>query len=285
MTSDKSHEQGNGTEWRALLDLRFARRDNETILAGRSHRGPLRVQKALYPEGSDLCHAVILHPPGGIAGGDRLEIRLAAEAGAKALITTPGAGKWYRSGGRQASQRVSARVASGGALEWLPQETIFFDGVDAGLSMEVKLSDDAVFLGIETLCLGRVAAGESFDHGQIRLRTTIERDGRLLWSERGLLEGGSPWLHAPAGLAGYPYCATLLAVSPAIDNSLLTSCRGQAVQEKTLNGMTLLPGGFLVARCLGHGVEPLREWFMKLWTVLRPALLGRQARVPRLWYT
>ncbi|MFH0997086.1 MAG: urease accessory protein UreD [Pseudomonadota bacterium] len=285
MTADDSHESGNGAEWRASLDLRFARRGNETILAGRSHRGPLRVQKALYPEGSDLCHAVILHPPGGIAGGDRLEITLAAEAGAKALITTPGAGKWYRSGGRPARQRVTVTVAPGGALEWLPQETIFFDGADAGLSMAVKLSNDAVFLGIETLCLGRLASDESFDHGQIRLRTTIERDDRLLWSERGRLEGGSAWLHAPAGLAGYPYCATLLAVSPEIDKSLLVSCREQALQEKTLNGMTLLPDGLLVARCLGSGLEPLREWFMKLWAVLRPALLDRQALMPRLWHT
>ena len=285
MMKDTIDVPGNGAEWRALLDLRFARRGSETILAGRSHRGPLRVQKALYPEGPDLCHAVILHPPGGIAGGDRLQISLAAEAGAKALVTTPGAGKWYRSGGRPAGQDVTLSVAPGGAMEWLPQETIFFDGVDAGLSMAVKLSGDAVFLGIETFCLGRLAAGESFDHGQIRLRTRIEHDGSLIWSERGLLEGGSAWLHAPAGLAGYPYCATLLAVSPEMDPLLLAACRRQAVQENTLNGMTLLPRGLLVARCLGHGQEPLREWFMKLWAVLRPALLGRDAIMPRLWHT
>lgn len=276
---------GNFTEWRASLDLRFARRENSTVLAGRSHYGPLRVQKALYPEGPDICHTVILHPPGGIAGGDRLEIHLAAEEGARALITTPGASKWYRSAGHPAGQHVTLQVASGGAIEWLPQEIIFFDGVDAALDMNVQLSNDAVFLGIETFCLGRLAAGESFSHGRIRFRTTIERDGRPLWSERACLDGGSPWLHAPAGLAGYPYSATLLAASIQIDHLLLANCRRHGVQEGTLNGMTLLPGGLLVARCLGVQLEPLREWFVKIWTVLRPALLGRPALMPRLWHT
>jgi urease accessory protein len=239
----------------------------------------------LYPEGRDLCHAVVLHPPGGIAGGDLLRLNITAEVGAQVLITTPGAGKWYRSGGRPARQQVNIAVAAGGAVEWLPQETIFFDGADATLATHVELDSGATFLGLETLCLGRVAAGESFRQGRIGLRTRIERGGIPLWSERGLLTGGSPWLHAAAGLAGHPFCATLLAVGPDLDKAVLASCRGCTMPPGTHCGVTMLPGGVLVARCLGHDAEPVREWFLGLWAVLRPALLHRPAVTPRLWNT
>jgi hypothetical protein len=114
--------------------LASSRRDDSTILARREHRGPLRVQKALYPEGPGVCHAIVLHPPAGIAGGDQLEIRVEADAGAHALLTTPGAGKWYRSSGAQSSQRIHIKVGAGATAEWLPQESILFSGA---------LADDA----------------------------------------------------------------------------------------------------------------------------------------------
>jgi hypothetical protein len=117
--------------WQARLTLGFERRGERTLLAHCEHHGPLRVQKALYPEGPAVCQAIVLHPPGGIAGGDRLEIVLAAGPGAHAQLTTPGAGKWYRSGGRRARQSLHVRVDEQAIVEWLPQETIVFDGAEA----------------------------------------------------------------------------------------------------------------------------------------------------------
>ena len=76
--------------WRAELALDYRLQDGRTVLA-RRHRGPLQVQKALYPEGQGLCHTLLIHPPGGIAGGDSLSIDVAVQSGAQALITTPGA--------------------------------------------------------------------------------------------------------------------------------------------------------------------------------------------------
>ena len=148
--------------WKAELALRFERADDRTVLAARRHDGPLVVQKPLYPEGGAVCHAIVIHPPAGIAGGDELALEARAGAGAHALLTTPGAGKWYRSAGPWARQRLDFEVGPGALLEWLPQETIVFDGALASLASEVRLEGDARYLGWEILCLGRTGSGERF---------------------------------------------------------------------------------------------------------------------------
>src|SRR5512134_1313349 len=184
--------------WKAELELGFARRAGRTVLAERRHDGPLVVQKPLYPEGGEVCHAIVVHPPAGIAGGDELQLAARAGEGAHALLTTPGAGKWYRSAGPWAAQRLRFEVA--GALEWLPQETIVFDGVLARLETEVHLRGEARYLGWEILCLGRTGSGETFGRGELRLSTRLYRDGKLLWLERGRLAVGGALLDSPTGL-------------------------------------------------------------------------------------
>ena len=131
------------TAWRATLALGFERRGARTVLAKRSHDGPLVVQKALHPEGEGVCHAIVVHPPAGVAGGDELLIEVAAGEGAHALLTTPGAGKWYRSNGPWASQHVRIDAAAGARVEWLPQETIVYDGARARFSWSAALAPDA----------------------------------------------------------------------------------------------------------------------------------------------
>ena len=128
--------------WHAELHLGFARTGERTVLRENRHRGPLRVQKALYPEGDAVCQAIVLHPPSGIAGGDQLAIAAEVGAGAHAQLTTPGAGKWYRSGGVEASQCIELTVGEGATLEWLPQETIVFDGAQARMETHVSLAAD-----------------------------------------------------------------------------------------------------------------------------------------------
>ena len=271
--------------WRAHLRLGFQRREAGTILACREHVGPLRIQKALYPEGEAVCHAIVLHPPSGIVGGDELEIDVTVGPGAHALLTTPGAGKWYRSAGAWASQRLGFAVEAQGVLEWLPQETIVFDAARAAMRSTVDLADDARFIGMEVLCLGRRASGEKFTEGALRLDTRIRRAGRPVWLERGLLEGGSDLLDAAAGLAGFSVSGTFLAAASGVEPGLLAACRDIPIHETgARHGITALPE-ILVARYLGHSSEAARQWFVALWQALRPALIGREAQLPRIWNT
>jgi urease accessory protein len=274
-----------GQGWQASLDLRFERRAAATVLAQRNHRGPLRVQKQLYPEGEGVCHAIVLHPPSGIVGGDGLEIRAVLDSGAHALLTTPGAGKWYRSAGPCARQSLEFDLGAGAVLEWLPQETIVFDGAQAGMSSRIRLAADARYFGWEVLCLGRRAANERFEHGELRLSTAIEQEGKPLWLEQGRLAGGSPLLASPMGLAGFSVCGTLLAAGCDIEAGVLAACREVVPQEAGAQaGVTRLPR-LLAARYLGHSSEAARDWFAALWHVLRPALIGSEARPPRIWNT
>lgn len=272
-----------GAAWRARLELDYGLRGARTVLLRRMHSGPLVVQKALHPEGAQTCHTIVLHPPGGIAGGDELELRVSLAESSHALLTTPGAGKWYRSAGATAHQTARFAVADGAALEWLPQETIFFDGVQAALATRVRLEAAARFIGWDLYCLGRSGSGERFTRGRIALESRIELDGRPLYVERGMLEGGSAWLGAPAGLAGQPVGGTLLAVGPGLDASVLARCR-EIEPVSGMGAVTLLPR-VLVGRYLGASSEAARAWFVRLWQVLRPALIGRAAHPPRIWRT
>jgi urease accessory protein len=257
--------------WKAELCLGFERIDGRTVLARKRHDGPLVVQKALYPEGGEVCHAIIVHPPAGLVGGDELALEVESKEGAYAQLTTPGAGKWYRSAGAFAAQKLTFDAA--GALEWLPQETIVFDGARADLSTEVRLGSDGRYLGWEILCLGRSGSGERFSRGTIRLRTRISKNGKPIWLERGSIEGGARLMQSPAGLGGHTVCGTFIAAAPGISP--------QRVEGLAL---TRLPG-VLVARYLGDSSEEAKQLFVQLWEALRPLALGREAVRPRIWAT
>ncbi len=273
------------SSWQAELDLGFERRGDATRLVRREHRGPLRVQKALYPEGPGLCHVIVLHPPAGIAGGDRLQIGIELGDAAQALLTTPGAGKWYRSAGPLAEQAVTIKVGAGATAEWLPQESIVFSGAAARMRTEVDLEPGARYIGNETVCFGRRASGETFERGSLHLGTDIRLDGRLLWRERGVIGGGSPLLHSPVGLAGFSVCSTVLMAGGDIEAETLRACRAVTAPEAGARcGVSVLPQLF-VGRYLGHSAQAAREWFVTLWQQLRPAIVGCEAAVPRIWNT
>ena len=269
--------------WHAALSLAYARRGERSVLVRRSHVGPLVVQRPLYPEGDAVCHTILVHPPAGIAGGDSLQVTVRVEDGAHALLTTPGAGKWYRSAGAPGSLVQRIAVAAGGVCEWLPQESIVQDGALGELATEVSLQGDACFIGSEMLCFGRTASGERFGRGEMAMRTRIERDDRPLWLERGVLRGGDALLGAAVGLQGQPVSGSFVVASPRCNADLLAAWR-DIVPAAGEGGVTLLPG-LLMARWLGPACEPGREWFARLWASVRPAVAGRAAQTPRIWNT
>ncbi|TXF11694.1 urease accessory protein UreD [Pelomicrobium methylotrophicum] len=277
-------EQVAATGWHGALTLRYDRDGPRTRLVERAHSGPLAVQKPFYPEGEAVCHTVPLHPPAGLAGGDRLDLCVQLMSGAHALLTTPGANKWYRSAGPEAAQRLRFDVEDDATLEWLPQETIVFDQARAVMHCDVHLKERSRYIGWEILCLGRTARGERFSRGTVKLSTRLWRNGRPLWLEQGILAGGGPVLTSPAGLAGQPVCGTLLAIADHIPPELLERCRDVAPAQSCAGGITALPG-LLVARFLGPSGQAARRYFGQLWALIRPALCGRAACPPRIWNT
>lgn len=270
------------TGWRASLALAFERRGGRTVLARREHVGPLVVQKALYPEGERVCHAVVVHPPGGIVQGDVMAIAIDARAGAHATLTTPGATKWY-GGAFPATQTLDIDVAAGAIVEWLPQETIVFDGAQAHLDATVRLAGDAVAVVLDIVCLGRRAAGAPFAHGNLRQRWTFLRDGHTIWSDRTIIAGDDPALHAAAGWGGADVYG-VLAIAAAVDADWVEAARGIDVPPDLRTGVTRLPGVLLV-RALGGRAETVRGWLAAVWSALRPRCAACDGRVPRLWFT
>ncbi|WP_434560907.1 urease accessory protein UreD [Pseudomonas sp. R1-6] len=266
--------------WHAELDLGYARFGDCTRPVQRRHKGPLRVQKHLYAEGPEVCQHIIVHPPGGIAGGDRLDISAQVGQGAWAQLTSPGAAKWYRAAG-PAYQQLSLSVAPGATLEWLPQETIVFSAAQAELSTNIDLQGDARLFYWDIVALGRPASGERFDVGHFQSWLDIRRDGQLLWHERQRIAGGDGLLDSPIGLGGDPVFATLL-VTGEIDSELLERCR--SLDHAVRGDLTQLPG-LVVARCLASEALMARGWLIELWRLLRPALLGKEAVPPRIWST
>jgi urease accessory protein len=273
---------GQGSTWQASLDARFHRNGERSLCANR-HRGPLRMQKALYPEGDAVCHAVVIHPPGGIAGGDALELNVTVEPGAHALITTPGAAKWYKANSRVASQHV--RLAVDGLLEWLPQEAIVFDAAEVRSSIDINVAADAAMIGWDIVVLGRRAAGERFSRGCFAQSIRLSVGGELRWIERTRIAGGDALLDAPVGLAGHHVFGCLWAVGSAIDAIEMDELREGLGALGAVAPITRLAPGLLVARSLGAGTGAVRTALGAVWSALRPRVCGRDAQPPRLWAT
>jgi urease accessory protein len=303
--------------WRARLDLDFAARARGTHLVGRRHEGPLVVQRAFHPEGPEVAHVYILHPPGGVVGGDELELQARVQARAHALLTTPGATKLYRSAGPVASLRHRLIVAPGAIVEWFPQETIVFSGAHAELLLDVELAVDdtskdgspapsGAFLGWDITCLGRPGSGELFTRGRHSSRVRVHRGAVPLYLERFEVEGGTPFMRAPWGLRGAPVLGSFLAsVSaehwPAI-SALVDEVRAALDDVGSTHrpradewfGVTALAapgapearlGGVLLARYLGPSAERAKALFIDIWRRLRPLLVGREVLLPRIWAT
>lgn len=273
------------SSWQASLALAFAAEGGHTELVRQSHQGPLVVQRPFYPEGREVCHVYILHPPGGLVPGDALVIEVEVQAGARVLVTSPAATKIYRSDGRISRQTQTLRVAPGAMLEWLPQETIVFEGAQAQVKTAVELSGDAAFLGWEILCLGRPACGEGFRSGTCRQHWELWRDGRPLVLERTRFRDDVQ--RAAWGLRGAAVTGTLLASSPALDDvggGILDDLRALPSDTRDLCAATLVRGA-LVLRYVGGSAERARKVFEKAWCLLRPLLANRPACLPRVWST
>lgn len=285
--------QGNAEgRWYARLELQFQQTSRSCRLSRCRHQGPLYVQKPFYPEGRDLAHVYLLHPPGGLVSGDCLQIDIDVDDKARALVTTPGAGRVYRAReDRQLQQQmINLQVGTGASLEWLPLETIVYRGANARFNTQINLEDDSHFMGWEVTSLGLPASGVAFDQGELRQRLQINRNGEPLLIESLLLSEASHSLYAArAGLQGSPINGLFVAgpfADAQVSESLIAQCR-EVLAERHLKGLSGISqvGEFLVGRYIGHCSEEARKGFVGIWSLLRPVLLGRQACPPRIWAT
>ncbi len=268
--------------WSAQLELGFERQAGRTVLSRRKRQGPLSVQRAFYPEG-EVCHLYLLHPPGGVVGSDELHITAQLEKESHALITTPGAGKFYRSTGATATMEQYFSLAEGARLEWLPQENIFFPGAQVQMKTRFDLASDVWFAFWETHCLGRPAIQKEFDTGKLDSRLEIWRDGIPLLLER--LRVDAETRQQLALLRGMPVVATLV-MSPAEKAHLETARQViEHANDRHYDCAATLLEELLVVRFLGDSTERVQKLFVAIWSALRPAILGKPAIVPRIWNT
>lgn len=273
------------TEWQGSLELVYANDQGKTRLVRDRITSPLKVQRPFYPEGQRVCHTVVLHTAGGIVGGDRLSQTIHLQEDAQALITTAAASKIYRSNGQRARQKIHIQVEAGACLEWLPQETIVFNGAVYQQQMKVELAPGASWLAWEITRFGRTARKERFLQGDWRSHTEIWQQRRPLWIDRQWLPGGETVLDSPHGLAGQPIVGTLIWIGQPVSSEIVDNARSlwTASQRQGEAGVTHTQAQGLLCRYRGSSTTEVRNWFTQVWQCLRLTYLGRNVSQPRVW--
>ena len=272
--------------WQASLSMTLERRGLKTVMTDLHHFGPLRVQRPFYPEGM-TSHIYLLHPPGGVVGGDGLTLNIRANDQAHGLLTTPGATKFYRSAGGTARVEQRLRVETGGRLEWFPQENIFFPGARVRMNTRIDLAKGAEFIGWEISCLGRPVNHEYFDHGHVDACFSVYRDQTPFLIER-LRVNNPAHLSGSSGLRNYPMQG--LFVATGVNETLLEACR-ERLADAMQQLETPLPAGItrlddlLVLRILGDSTEKIQSLMIPVWQQLRRDVLQKYAVIPRIWNT
>jgi len=270
--------------WQAQLELGFALDGTRSVLRRNRHFGPLTVQKALYPEGRGICHALIVHPPAGIAEGDRLAIDIRVEALAHAVVSTPSATRWYKSAAAYASQDISLVVSAGATLEWLPQENLFFENARANQRLVIHAEEGARVLAWDAYTLGRSARGEAWQGGSVRLASELHRQGAMIFTERGAIAGGDSLLEAAPGLFGMRSGATFLALAKGCTSALAEELARELPYGPDLAaGVSAPVDGLLLVRILGRDSQHVRGLLHSTWARLRPLLLGVGFAPLRIW--
>ncbi|MBW4603238.1 MAG: urease accessory protein UreD [Calothrix sp. FI2-JRJ7] len=285
MTSNFT-ENSTLNSWHGKLDLVYAHRQDTTQLIHAHHQAPLKVQRPFYPEGKAVCHSVILHTAGGIVGGDKLSCNFQLQPESQVLITTAAAGKIYRSNGRQATQNINIEVSTGATLEWLPQETIVFDGAIYRQDTRIDLAENATFIGWEITRFGRSARGEKFLQGNWKSYTEVWQQAKPLWVDRQWLPGSEEIFYSPHALNGQPVVGTFIYIGQPVSSEFIEKARSlmetRYIASLHCYGVTRLEHGFL-CRYRGSSTSEVRNWFTAVWHLLRQSLLERSNCIPRVW--
>jgi urease accessory protein len=275
--------------WQGRLQLTYRYRQGQTQAIEHQGTAPLKVQRSFYPESTAICHNTILHTAGGIVGGDKLNIDIDLQAQTRAVITTAAAGKIYGSNGAIATQKIIQNIGEHACLEWLPQETIVFDGAIFHQHLHVNLAATASWLGWEITRFGRTARGERFMHGVWKSATEVYRQDTPIWIDRQLLVGDKT-IDSANSLAGYPIVGTLAWIgvgsldSPdrMVSKDLVDAARSLFDGDPSKMGVTRLTEG-LLCRYRGDSTTEVRRWFTAVWHLLRHSFLESPPIHLRVW--
>lgn len=276
--------------WFARLELGFEGSIARTILRHRKHYGPVRVQKMLWPEKTGVCHAIIVHPPAGIAGGDHLTFSMAASQGSHALVTTPGAGKWYKTNQKQAFQHIDIQVHDSSIFEWLPQETMLFNGANANSETTIHLDTQASFIGWDMLVLGRQARDEVFSEGQYQNKFFLYQNNQLLVADCLNFSGQDRWLSSCLGMNGHAVMASFWAVPPEKYRSnhyldpQIDRIRELIMRMKVNVRLSVLDY-VITARYVGNDVRECHDALAAVRAKLRHYWFDLDEEFPRIWRT
>ncbi|MEZ5648954.1 MAG: urease accessory protein UreD [Burkholderiaceae bacterium] len=275
--------------WHAQLHLRVGARGEATVPLERSHRGPLRLLRGYRHQptrgGCDCWEQIVVHPPGGIAAGDSLSIAASAATGSHLLLTAPGAAKWYRGHGAQpARQLLRLEVQAGAHLEWLPMETIVYDGAQALIENHWHVASGASLIAAELVCLGRPAGDQPFRRGRLRQSTRLVIDGAPAFIERAVLDGGDAHWRGPAGLGRASAFGTLLIVParPGQIEPMLERVRAEVAGAPGEVGASALPR-LLIVRWRGERAEHGWQALRGAWRAVRADVNGHEPVPPRIW--
>ena len=289
LTAGRTHDT---QLWFAKLELGFKAQIEPacTVLHHRKHSGPVRVQKMLWPEKTGVCHAIIVHPPAGIAGGDHLTFDMTVDAHAHALVTTPGAGKWYKTNGKQAYQYINIYLNENAIFEWLPQETMLFNGANAHSKTIIHLDQAASFIGWDMLVIGRQACAEQFNEGAYSNQFRLFRNQTLLVADTLNFKGNDRWLNSCLGMNGQSTMGNFWAVPPTkYRTSIYLDEHIDLIRELIMRmnvpvALTLLDD-VICARFLGHDIRQCHDAFAAIRAKLRRYWYNLEEEFPRIWRT
>jgi len=272
----------SNASWCASLQLQFSLKNNKSFPSFVKHFGPLRVQRAFYPESSNICHSYILHPPGGIVGGDTLDISIELQKYSHAFVTTPGATKVYRSK-KYSEINNTLNLEQEATLEWMPQETLLFSDSWCKQKTTINMHKSSNLCFWDIVCFGMPAINKKFTEGDFRQSLQINIDGKPILIEKNNITGSSDILSKKWGFQDY-YIAGILVlyVTEKIDVEVYRVVASD--YSSSIVGITQ-KGPFIICRALSDDAESMRKCFSAMWRVWRESVLGISAIKPRIWDT
>ena len=272
--------------WQAKLKVDYSV-ENQRCVARHEHQGPLRILKSLYPEGDQVCHNILVHPPSGLVGGDELLIDIRLQTAAHALITTPGATRFYGSDAKTARQQVHAHLHANASLEWLPLEALAYSGCQAHNQAVFHMDAGSRLMAWDVTALGLPHADQPFVTGEFQQHLEIAG----VWLERGLIEARDHrLLRSPLGLNGHSCQSTLVfaqgtAMSDAMREQVITLAREicEAHPLRLQAGVTSPDARVVVVRVLSAQVENAMDLLRAVWLQWRHHCWQLPAVAPRIW--